>query len=163
MHAAAVRHRGLQVTALLLTSFLLLMLLPSREADAARRRKRNRVVYTESERSFRSLMNVERGEDGIRTLKMKPQLVTVARRQSGDMAEAGGIFHNPDLGSDLRKVSWSIAGENVGVGSTVESLHQAFMDSPPHRENILRTAFKRVGVGVVTADGRIWVTVVFAG
>jgi uncharacterized protein YkwD len=162
MHATAARHRALQATALLLSSFLLLFLLPARDAEAARRKKSS-VTYAESERSFRYLMNVERTGGKRSRLRMNASLVIVAREQSEDMADSGGIFHNPDLASDLRQVSWSIAGENVGVGSTVESLHQAFMDSAPHRKNVMRKAFKRVGVGVVTADGRIWVTVVFAG
>ena len=94
---------------------------------------------------------------------MQEPLVLVARQQSADMADSGSIFHNPDLANDLGTISWSIAGENVGVGGSVETLHEAFMNSPAHRKNIMRKSFKRVGVGVVTADDRIWVTVVFAG
>ena len=152
MHELSVRPRAVRFAALLLASWLLL-LLPARQATAAE----------ESEASFRSLMNAERVERGRGTLKMGDYLVRVARQHSRRMAASGGIYHNSHLADDLRPIQWSIAGENVGVGNTVETLHDAFMDSAPHRENILRRSFERVGVGVVTADGRIWVTFVFAG
>jgi uncharacterized protein YkwD len=37
------------------------------------------------------------------------------------------------------------------------------MHSADHRANILRRAFRRVGVGVVKARGSVWVTVIFYG
>ncbi len=154
MVAAPVRPRALWLVALLLTSLLVLMLLPSRPAHAA---------VAPPERSFRYLMNGERAKRARPRLRMNRRLVNVARTQSREMASSGAIYHNPDLASDLSGVSWSVAGENVGVGNSVESLHQAFMDSAGHRKNVLRRSFRKVGVGVVAADGRIWVTVVFAG
>jgi uncharacterized protein YkwD len=51
----------------------------------------------------------------------------------------------------------------VGVGSTLESLEDAFMDSKKHRQNILRREFLHAAVGVVREDGRLWVTVIFYG
>ena len=46
----------------------------------------------------------------------------------------------------------------------MEALHDAFMDSPPHRRNELNRVYRYVGVGMaVGADGRIWVTVLFLG
>ena len=155
MRAVPVRPRALWASALLLSSLLILALLPARQALA--------VDLQDGEASFRYLMNVERVEAKRKRLRMNEELVVIARAQSTDMANAGSIFHNPELAADLQGVSWSIAGENVGVGGTVESLHDAFMDSAPHRKNIMRKAFRKVGVGVVTTDGRIWVTVVFAG
>jgi uncharacterized protein YkwD len=49
------------------------------------------------------------------------------------------------------------------VGSTVDGLQDAFMASPPHRENILRTAFDHVAIGMARVDGHLWVTVIFYG
>jgi uncharacterized protein YkwD len=52
----------------------------------------------------------------------------------------------------------------VGVGGSLESLEAAFMNSPSHRENILRTSFAHAAVGVARDDdGHIWVTVIFYG
>ena len=47
------------------------------------------------------------------------------------------------------------------MGSTVTSLHSAFMNSPGHKANILFASFRNVGVGAVTKNGRMWVVVVF--
>ena len=50
-------------------------------------------------------------------------------------------------------------GENVGEGPTVTDIHNAFMNSPEHKANILDHDFTQVGVGVsVDKNGIIWVT-----
>ena len=51
------------------------------------------------------------------------------------MARKGKLWHN-DISSATDHWVW--LGQNVGVGSSAEALQQAFMDSPPHRANILR-------------------------
>jgi uncharacterized protein YkwD len=58
---------------------------------------------------------------------------------------------------------WDAIGENVGVGSTVRSVHRALMNSTSHRRIILSRAFTSVGVGVVRSGGRAWVTEIFLG
>jgi uncharacterized protein YkwD len=35
------------------------------------------------------------------------------------------------------------------------------MRSPAHRANILNPAYRQVGVGIVRANGRLWITQVF--
>jgi uncharacterized protein YkwD len=81
------------------------------------------------------------------------------------MARSGYIFHSTEgqLRRALGGYDWSFGGENVGVGGSLESLQDAFMASRPHRQNILRRAYERIAVGIVRADGRIWVTVIFYG
>ncbi|MFN2614324.1 MAG: CAP domain-containing protein, partial [Actinomycetota bacterium] len=72
------------------------------------------------------------------------------------------IYHNQNLGSDV-KGNWTMVGENVGVGPDVATLHQAFIDSPEHRDNILERSYNQIGVGVAYgADGNIYVTEDFA-
>ena len=85
----------------------------------------------------------------------------VARRHSWHMAEQNKLFHTPDSTLAKRVTHWRVLGENVGVGSTVKSLHRAFMDSAGHRANALYSPFRHVGVGVVRKHDRIWVTFVF--
>jgi hypothetical protein len=38
-----------------------------------------------------------------------------------------------------------------------------FMRSDPHRDNILRRGYRRVGIGVHAYDGFLWVTLIFVG
>ena len=113
--------------------------------------------------TMRRFINQARRNSRDRRLKMRAALVDVARRQSARMADSGGIYHNPNLAGDLQRLRWRIAGENVGVGSTIENLHRAFMDSPAHRMNVLRKSFRYIGVGVVHANDRLWITIVFMG
>lgn len=111
------------------------------------------------EAKFVSLINQERSSRGLRTLVVKSDLVSVARKHSADMAAKGTIWHGD---STPYKISgWTIYGENVGMGPTVADLHRAFMDSPDHRANILEKAFNQIGVGVVIKDGTIFVTEIF--
>src|SRR5205814_1151597 len=52
----------------------------------------------------------------------------------------------------------SSLGENVGMGQNVDQIHQAFMNSEHHRENILDAGFNQVGIGVIVVDGGMFVT-----
>lgn len=84
----------------------------------------------------------------------------LARYHSERMAAAGTIWHTPDLTSQVS--GWKYLGENVGVGPTVDALHTAFMNSPPHRANIIDPDFTEVAVGVaVDSSGQIYVTEIF--
>jgi uncharacterized protein YkwD len=112
---------------------------------------------------FRSLINTERSAQGLGQLRMITKAVGVARRHSAAMAQTGSIFHNEKLPRQLRKVKWDVLGENVGVGGDTVELHEAFMDSPSHRHNVLSGDYERVGVGSLVSGGRLWVTVVFVG
>ena len=63
-------------------------------------------------------------------------------------------------------VGYQLAGENLVVNSapesiTVEMAMTGLMDSPGHRENILRPEFKRVGIGVATYLATKYYVIVF--
>lgn len=51
----------------------------------------------------------------------------------------------------------------MGVGRSVETVQRAFMASPSHRDNVLKEGFDRLAVGMVEADGVVWIAVVFSG
>ena len=79
------------------------------------------------------------------------------------MASRGVLSHDPNLAQVAAQVepAWRGVAENVGVGYSVKQLHDAFMGSTGHRNNILNPSYNRVGIGVVLSGGRIWVTVRF--
>ncbi|HEX2030996.1 MAG TPA: CAP domain-containing protein [Actinomycetota bacterium] len=114
------------------------------------------------EDQMRHLINGERIERGKRPLVMRDRLVWLAREHSRKMANKGTIWHSRNMPEDLpwKNVYW---GENVGMGNSVQSLHNLFMQSDGHRWNILRGVYDRIGVGVVYRDGRTYVTVLFVG
>jgi len=108
---------------------------------------------------FVSHINAERTNRGLRSLTVAQDLVNVARYWSGQMASAGAVSHDPNLPNEVG--NWTMLGDNVGRGATAADIHRAFMDSPAHRDNILESRFTHVGVGVVDAGDRIYVTEVF--
>jgi uncharacterized protein YkwD len=109
------------------------------------------------------LINDDRADRDRATLKLDLELSRYAKRHSQNMADRGEIFHTHDLAAKLKGKSWSIAGENVGMGPSLPDLEAAFMASTPHRRNILNREFDHVAVGVVESHGNFWVTVIFYG
>ncbi len=59
-----------------------------------------------------------------------------------------------------------LVGENLGtfIRADFEAIHQALMNSPTHRANVLHPDYTFVGIGVlVKPDGHTWVTQMFRG
>jgi uncharacterized protein YkwD len=112
-----------------------------------------------SEIAFLRKTNKARGSLG--KLRLDPQLSKVARVHTRAMTRRNLLFHSSSSQLSRRVTNWILLGENVGYGSTVASLHRAFMGSPPHRANIRRGRFRHVGIGVRRRHGRMWVTAIF--
>lgn len=111
------------------------------------------------------LINGERAKAGVGALQVSGGARSVAQEWSGHMA-GHGLAHNPDLSGDLARAGvtgWTSIGENVGYGSSVDQVHQAFMGSGGHRANIVKASFSHVGIGVVQSGGTVWVTLDFVG
>ena len=51
---------------------------------------------------------------------------------------------------------FSSVGENVAIGTDTPGIQEGWMESPGHRENILRPQFTALGVGVVRANGAFY-------
>jgi uncharacterized protein YkwD len=73
--------------------------------------------------------------------------------------ETGTTMH-----SDLHTLNtgWLAVAENVGRGSSLQQVHDAFMASAAHRANILDPQWNQLGVGVATSrNGTLFVVQVF--
>jgi uncharacterized protein YkwD len=117
-------------------------------------------------REMLALTNHDRSQRDRAEVAFAARLSRYARRHSATMARRGEIFHStPDqIRAALDGSEWSLAGENVGVGPSLDALEDAFMESRLHRQNILRTTFRHAAIGVVRDDdGHLWVTVIFYG
>ena len=119
------------------------------------------LEYRRSEKRFLRKMNNARTNRGVDGFRIDRQLSKVARRHTGAMVADSKLFHTPSSTLANRITSWTVIGENVGVGNTVDSLHKAFMKSPAHKANVLFGSFRHVGVGARRDGDRLWVTVVF--
>lgn len=117
------------------------------------------AINESMEREFAALVNSERTSQGLAPLAVSLSIRDLARTWSGTMADQGRISHNPNLAAQIGAVDprWQAIGENVGVGGSVSSLHQALMNSDGHRANILGR-WTHVTVGVVVYSNRIWLT-----
>lgn len=153
MLAVAIRRRLAGWIGLLLAISVVLTLVPAEPASA----------WSSSERALLWRHNHARVIRDIKKYTMSASLSLKAERHSQEMAKKGYIYHSSCLSCHFSSYSWSVGGENVGVGASMKSLHLAFMDSAPHRRNILYRAYKYVGIGVVKSGGRMWVTVLFMG
>jgi uncharacterized protein YkwD len=106
------------------------------------------------------MINQERTSRGLAPLKPDPELTEVARRHSADMFARGYFSHYTPEGEDpfdrMRDagVRFRIAGENLALAPTLQIAHTGLMNSPGHRENILRPQFGRVGIGIMTGGRR---------
>lgn len=153
---AATRHRTLtlRLLAAVVSALVALTLLPSGASAAP----------ADDEATDFALTNASRAAAGVAPLALDPNASNVARAWSQHMASTGVLAHNPYLASQVDQQvtpQWTMLGENVGVGSSVTSLHNAFMNSPAHRANIMNS-YNRIGIGAVRDRlGQLWITVVF--
>jgi uncharacterized protein YkwD len=111
---------------------------------------------TEAEDLFVAKINELRLRAGLQPLRIHPELVALARRWAAKMAKDDRISHNPNLSTAVA-ADWQKLGENVGVGGTVNKLHDAFVASPGHFRNLVDEKFTYIGVGVVIGrDGSLF-------
>ena len=125
---------------------------------------------TDEEQKIFELTNKTREKEKLRPLKLNAVLVKVARGHSANMAKQEKMDHELDGKNPTQRVkdagyTPAGVGENVGEtnGDMPEKIFQMWMDSPPHKENILRDKFEEIGVGIArNANGEIYYTQVFA-
>lgn len=114
-------------------------------------------VSETDEKAMLKRLNQERVAKGLNQLVMDEKLREVARAHSLDMFKRGYFSHyTPEKLSPFDRlegagISYSSAGENLAYAPTVDIAHEGLMNSPGHRENILREGFGKVGIGVIEA------------
>jgi uncharacterized protein YkwD len=113
----------------------------------------------QAEGAFMADINRLRTSQGLPVLQMRTNLTAKARRWAATMAGHGRIWHS-GLSSGITG-RWHKLGENVGRGISEPHLHAAFVASDTHLANIVDPGFRYVGVGVVVADGIMFVSEVF--
>lgn len=115
------------------------------------------------ETSIGCLINEERATHGVPPVQPNAALRQAALSHSDEMVTLGYFDHTSpagltfvqriaDTGYTRGAQSWEV-GENLvwgtGVLSTPQSLVTSWMNSPPHRENLLRSQFREIGVAAV--------------
>lgn len=119
-----------------------------------------RDVY---EWAFIDRLNKDREALGLSKLRVQPGLREISREWSVHVADLGRNQHRPDMRDQVNAritKQWTLWGENVGYGESVDTLHAAFMASPSHRANAVGE-FDYVGAGVELRPDAVWVTFSF--
>jgi uncharacterized protein YkwD len=128
---------------------------------------------TASENSLLKEINRVRAAHGLRALRYDARLARAARAHTRDMAR-GGYFAHGDFAPRMVRfhIRGPFVGENLAWGTgpygTARGVVEAWLRSPPHRRNLLRPGFRRIGLGELTASfegvgGANVVTADFAG
>ena len=133
------------------------------------------LTFDESQAESRIVAetNEVRSERGLGPLVENASLAQVARAHSADMARQDYVGHVAPNGSTpadrLRRFGVDCyAAENiyyteqggllVTEGTYAERTVQEWLDSPSHRETLLDSDATRQGIGLVRANGHIYVT-----
>jgi len=115
------------------------------------------------------LANADRAKNGLAPLKWDPALAQAATEHAQLMAQQPALSHQypgePDLvaragaaGAHFRSIA-----ENVALAPTPQALEQEWMNSAPHRANLLNPTMNVIGVGLVKRGGNYYAVEDFAG
>jgi uncharacterized protein YkwD len=128
------------------------------------------VKPSEEESAVLDLANKAREKEKLPPLKQAGgTLIEVARAHSANMARQGKLAHELDGKSPRDRVKESgypfgAVGENIVYGPrlTPEQAFDIWMNSPPHKANILNKEFEELAVGMARDDkGNVFFTQVF--
>jgi uncharacterized protein YkwD len=114
------------------------------------------------EQTIFDLANRERAARNLPPLKWSAGLATAARAHAQKMAQAGTLSHQfageMDMGMRIRVagVRFTSAAENVAQGPSAAAVHQEWMNSPGHRDNLLDPELNSLGVAVVERNGQLF-------
>ncbi len=115
-----------------------------------------------------NLTNAARAAAGKGALSWNGQLACLATGWSQHMA-ATGVFAHSNLSATLNSPPYSgynTLGENILRGPaslSAQQMHNAWMNSPGHRANILSGAYNSIGIGVAYTGSTVYATQNFGG
>lgn len=99
--------------------------------------------------------NRERIARGIPPLKWDAALAEAARSHAQRMADENALSHQfpgePDVPTREKQAGekMSEAAENVAVGPSAAAIQTGWMNSPPHRRNLLDPQLNSIGIAIV--------------
>ena len=112
--------------------------------------------------------NHERVAHGLAPLKWNAMLAKAARQHALRMAAQNTLSHQlpgePGMAERASQAGarFSSLAENVAEGPSAESIHRQWMNSPPHRANLLDTQLDSVGIAVAERNGVLFAVVDFS-
>lgn len=106
--------------------------------------------------------NRDRAAHGLQPLQWDTALANAARAHAERMAQRNTLSHQfpgePPMQDRAREAGarFSLIAENVALGPTAAGIHTQWMNSPPHRANLLDHDLNSVGVAVVESGNTLF-------
>jgi hypothetical protein len=106
--------------------------------------------------------NAERAERGLQPLRWEPTLYRAAFGHAQQMAARANISHQyagePELAERGKTAGaqFSRIAENVAEAPNAVRIHEAWMNSPGHRANLLDPQVDAVGISVLQRGGQLY-------
>jgi len=106
--------------------------------------------------------NAERAQRGLGALRWDDALYRAAGAHAAQMAMRESISHQyagePELSARARRAGarFSVVAENVAEAPTAVRIHDAWMQSPGHRANLLDPRVDSVGIRVLSRNGELY-------
>lgn len=123
---------------------------------------------TVAEQYLLAAANQEREARGLQPLHRDPLLARAAERHAELMAQYGSISHQfpgeaalTNRGADAG-VTFSLIEENVAEAPNAVQIHEMWMNSEHHRENLLSPEVDAAGISVVARNGQLYAVEDFA-
>jgi hypothetical protein len=113
-------------------------------------------------------VNRERASLGLHQLQWDTALANAARLHTTLLADHDSLSHRFDGEADLQTrlrmagASFSLVAENVAEAPDVSTLHIAWMNSAPHRANILDPQVDSIGIAIEKRGEQLYATQDFA-
>jgi Cysteine-rich secretory protein family len=123
---------------------------------------------TVAEQYLLAAANLDRAQRGLPVLTLNPELAEAARTHAREMANHGDISHQFDGEPDLTErgatagVHFSLITENVAEASDPVMMHDLWMNSEGHRENLLDPEVNSVGISIIFHDHQYYAVEDFA-
>lgn len=106
-------------------------------------------------------INATRAELGAQTLSRDAQLDKGAQAKANELAQTGQLVHSQNPAAGVA-ANWTVFGENLGKGSSVDQVYQLWLASPTHKSTMTDARFNYAGVGVAeTPEGTLFFVVHF--
>ncbi|MHB1376669.1 MAG: CAP domain-containing protein [Candidatus Humimicrobiaceae bacterium] len=130
------------------------------------------AVLSDYENQVAALINNFREANGLNALAADESLTNVAMTRSRDLLDRNYFSHYTPEGTNVFNlmrdmgIEFRYAGENLAQSApasvgTPEGFLNAWVNSPSHRDNILRSQYTKIGVAMVEIDSRRVVATVF--
>ena len=160
--SGSLQHVLRPLAVLLLAALLALCFVPRASSTPAAR------PSTSAEQVLYDSVNRERALLGLRPLQWDTALANAARLHTTLLAAHDSLSHRFDGEADLQTrlrmagASFRLVAENVAQAPDVGTLHVAWMNSPPHRANILDPQVDSIGIAIERRGEEYYATQDFA-